>query len=388
MPAGDANGMRVVYLGHTARLSGAELALVRMLRQLPEVEAHVVLAEEGPLVARLLDVGATVEVLELPTGSRTLERSRVRLGRLPLSAALETGRYTVTLARRLRELGPDLVHANTLKAWTYGGPAAALAGVPVVWHVHDRIADDYLPATAATLLRASARWLPAAVVANSNTTLATLGKQRVRGTVMPYPVEPCRRATRPSDDTFTVGMVGRIAEWKGQDVLLRALARAFPSGRERAVIVGAPLFGEDGYDQSLRRLRDRLNLRGRVVFRGFREDVQAELATFDALVHASVIPEPFGQVVVEGMAAGLPVVAAAAGGPREIIDDERTGLLCPPGDIDALAAALRRLAYDEKLRRRLGSAARAGARAYRPGVVAGQLVAVYREVLSRTEGRR
>jgi glycosyltransferase involved in cell wall biosynthesis len=95
-----------------------------------------------------------------------------------------------------------------------------------------------------------------------------------------------------------------------------------------------------------------------------------------------VLPEPFGQVVVEGMAAGLPVVAAAAGGPAELIVDGRTGLLYPPGNADAIAGILQRLASDCALRRRLGLAAREKARELSPEAVAAQLMDVYRAVLS------
>ena len=93
----------------------------------------------------------------------------------------------------------------------------------------------------------------------------------------------------------------------------------------------------------------------RVVFRGFREDVWAELSQIHLLVHCSLIPEPFGQVVVEGMAAGVPVIAADAGGPAEIITHNVDGILTAPGDVAALAAAMRRIRDDASLRQALVS---------------------------------
>ena len=82
------------------------------------------------------------------------------------------------------------------------------------------------------------------------------------------------------------------------------------------------------------------------------EDVPLQLETLDILVHASLIPEPFGQVVIEGMASGLPVVAPRAGGPAEVIEDGVTGILYPMGDVGALAGALRELAGKPALRSR------------------------------------
>jgi glycosyltransferase involved in cell wall biosynthesis len=100
-------------------------------------------------------------------------------------------------------------------------------------------------------------------------------------------------------------------------------------------------------------------------------------------VHSSTVPEPFGQVVIEGMAAGLPVLAAGAGGPAEVVRHDEDGLLYPPGDVGALAAALRRLAADEPARRRLGAAGRLTARRFRPEVAAERLMGVYDQVLGR-----
>jgi glycosyltransferase involved in cell wall biosynthesis len=368
----EASRTKVVFLDHTATLSGGELALARLLSAL-DVNAHVILGEDGPLAVRLRELGATVEVL--PFAARELPRERVGA---PL-ATLTSIVYSVRLARRLRALRPDVVHANSLKSGLYGGVAGRLARVPVVWHIRDRISDDYLPPRVVRFVRLAARVLPSAVIANSETTGATLG---VPATIVPSPVvvAPLDRRT---NGTFRVGMIGRIAPWKGQHVFLDAFAQAFGEGDERACVVGAPLFGadEEAYADRLRGLVTELDLDGRVEFTGFSHDVASELAHLDVLVHASTLPEPFGQVVVEGMAAGLAVVAANAGGPAEIVETETTGLLYPPGDAVALAAVLRRLAGDAGLRLRLGEAARERARAFSPETVAAQVEAVYRRVL-------
>ena len=128
-------------------------------------------------------------------------------------------------------------------------------------------------------------------------------------------------------------MVGRVAPWKGQHVFLPAFARAFAGGSERAVIVGAAMFGatEADYGAGLQETASVLGIADRVDFRGFREDVWSELHQMDILVHASVTPEPFGQVIVEAMLAGVPVIASAAGGPGEIVTDNVDGRPLPAG---------------------------------------------------------
>jgi glycosyltransferase involved in cell wall biosynthesis len=373
--------LSVVYVDHCASLSGAELSLLRLLTALPEVDAHVVLAVDGPLVERLRAASVSVEVIRMPDVARLLRRDAVRGSVLAAGAATASAMYVGRLTHRLRELRPDLVHTNSLKAALYGGLAARIAGIPVVWHLHDRISDDYLPPGAVRLVRRAARWLPDAVIANSAATRATLGT-RSGTAVISSPVDQSVRH-RVHSGPFTVGVLGRLAPWKGQEVFLRAFAQAFPDGASRAVLIGAALFGEEDYADGLRTLARRLGIAHRVEFRGFRDDVAAELARLDVLVHCSTMPEPFGQVVVEGMAAGLPVVATAAGGPAEVVSHDVDGLLYPPGDTAALAAALRLLEADEPLRNRLGAQARRSARRFRPQVVAEQVMGVYREVLAR-----
>ena len=142
------------------------------------------------------------------------------------------------------------------------------------------------------------------------------------------------------------------------------------------------MFGEDDYEAELKRLGQELGLDDRVTFVGFTRDIDRELAGFDMLVHASVVAEPFGQVVVEGMAAGLAVIATAAGGPMEIITPDVDGVLVAPGDVDELAAALVTLADDPALRDRLGVAAVQRASDFHPDVIGQAMMAVYRDLLS------
>lgn len=379
-----ARRLRIAILGHSAKLSGAELSLVELVAAFDDVEPIVLLAENGPLVERLEQVGADVEVLPLRREARLVRRDELRGGPFGLVyAEAATAAYAARLARRLRGLHVDLVHANTLKALFYGGAATQLARRPLVWHAHDRISEDYLPRSAVRLVRGVARMTAKGVIANSNSTLATLGRLRRPATVIPEPVrhQAFGERRRRNSEPFVAAMVGRIAPWKGQDVFLRAFAGAFPDGDERAVILGAPLFGEEQYERSLRTLIAQLRLGDRAELRGFTNDVPGELAEVDALVHASVIPEPFGRVIVEGMAAGLPVIAAAGGGPDEIVTEGVDGLLYPPGDVDELAERLRRVSTDDGLAERLATAAAERARAFSPELAAAQTSAFYRRVL-------
>jgi glycosyltransferase involved in cell wall biosynthesis len=381
---------RILFVDHCARLSGAEIALLRLVENLPDVRSHVLTFEDGPLLVALGAVGVTTEIVAMP--ARTTGLARARIGRrLPWRAALDSLVQVARLTRRFRRLRPDVVHANSLKACLAAGIAARLAGVPCVWHARDIVDVESYPRVAVWLVRRAARRLPRAVIANSTTTLASLrlptegAPSRV---VIPDPLPdeffaPGHEHRRAANAGPVIGMVGRLAPWKGQHVFLEAFARAFPDGDARAHVVGDALFGEDEYRDALRARAVSLGIDDRVAFRGFRTDVRAELSMLDVLVHASVRPEPFGQVIVEGMATGLPVVASNAGGPTEIIHDGIDGFLVAPGDADALAAVLRRLALDPDRRRAIGEAARATATGYRASALVPRVQAIHR-VVART----
>ena len=376
--------LRVTYLDHVGRVSGAEIALVRLIEAVgPELEATVILAENGELVERLGAAGARVEVLPLAEQVRGISREEIRPGLRQAYGAAEVARYTSRLRRRLRDLRPDLVHTTSLKASVYGMVAARAAGLPVLWHLHDRLARDYLPSAVVPPMRLLAATAPSALVAPSRFTLETVGRRFRRGMVVaalpnavPYP----ERAVEVRDEVETVTMIGRLTWWKGQHVFLEAFARAFPDRPVRARLVGAATFGEADYERKLREQANRLGIADRVDFVGFVPDVSGEHERADLLVHASVLADPLNTVVLEGMAAGVPVVATDTGGHVEYLRDGREGLLHRPGDIHGLAQVLRRASEDAELRRRVAAGARERAQELTPAAVAERWMSLYRSL--------
>ena len=358
---------------------------------MPELSRHVdvtvLLGEDGPLVGRLRGMGVQVEVLPLAQSVRDLRRERVRPGRFAPQVPIRTLRYALHLRRRIRELDADIVHTNSLKAALYGGVAGRLAPAFVVWHIRDRISEDYLPRSAVRLVRTASLFVPHALVANSQETLSTVPRRRrsrvIYNAIVPDTAgasAPARRA-RTEPATPIVGMVGRLAPWKGQDVFLDGFARAFRGTNVRGRVIGSALFGEDGFERELQERARALEIAEQVEFRGFREDVWSELHELDILVHCSVRPEPFGQVVLEGLAAGVPVVAARAGGPAEVITDGVDGILTSPGDAAELARELRRLVDDPALRDRLAAAGHRRSADFTPERTVARLLDVYSDLL-------
>ena len=184
----------------------------------------------------------------------------------------------------------------------------------------------------------------------------------------------------PND--FVVLMLGNIREWKGQHVLLDAAARLPDAlqSRLRVLLAGEASKQDSGYVEQLRAQGERLRKPASVAFLGSRSDVADLLSAADVMVHASTAPEPFGLVLLEAMAMGVPVVASDSGGPAEIID-AGSGLLVPAGDAAELAVTLERLAADQPLCRELGAGGRRRAATFSADTVARTHAAIYRRLL-------
>lgn len=360
--------------------------MLRFIEAASDVESIVLLAEDGPLVSGLEAAGARVEVLPLAERTRALKRTDVRPGAPQATAALDIARYVEKLRRRLRRLQPNVISTISLKAGAYGVLAGRLSGIPVVWHLHDQIDPSYLASQAVLPMRIMIGTLPSAVISPSRTTLDTVGRFRpgILRAIIPHPIPMPATPVEIRDRVRRIGIVGRIAPWKGQDVFLKAFASAIDEPDIHAVVVGSAIFGEEDYGQELAQLAAELGIEDRVEFTGFRSDVQREFASLDLLVHASVLTEPFGTVVFEAMAAGLPVIGARSGGVAEYIVNGRHGLLHTPGDSDELGRLLRQAVDDVELRRTLARDGRAMTEAMAPPKIAALWSEVYDAVLGRT----
>lgn len=374
--AADADQPVVAFLTHSAQLSGCELFLLRVTGAMTRVRPVVVLGEHGPLEQALADAGVEHHVVPLPTVTSTHGSEARTLSVASLRKIAGTVTVARAVARLLRRRGVRLVTTHSAKAHVYGGLAARMASLPCLTHLHSVIGADGGRRANATLLRAAATILPDGVIANSATTAASLRHRRGAVAVIGCPVDvPASVPEEPR--TPSVAVIGRLAACKGQDVAIRAFAAARARGLPpdvRLRIVGAPLFAPDReYAEGLPALAAELGVEGVVDFLGHRSDVGAEIARATTVVHASRVPEGFGQVVVEAMAMGRTVVASDAGGPGEVVTDGEDGILVPADDVPALARALCAVFADARRRRAMGRRARATAERWALPVVVDEL---------------
>ena len=354
-----------LFVSHTGEKGGAELFLADLVKAGPHSWRACFLSG-GATAEDLAEAGRPP--LMLSAGEKMLSiRRNSSFGALARGAA-DVMAVAWQLSREARHF--DVICANSQKALFVCALAAKLSRRPLVWILHDIVTD---PAFSATNRRASlafARLFAKLVAVNSEETgraFIEAGGEADKVRIVYNGFDPAKAKLRDPDVAARlraelglgpqplVGLFGRLSEWKGQHVFLDALAAM---EGVQAVIVGGALFGQEAYEARIREQASRLGLDGRVRFLGFRSDVPELMASMDVVAHTSIVAEPFGRVVVEAMMCGRPVVATRGGGVTEIIRDGETGLLVPPGDAAALAAALGTILSDPALAQRLGQSGR------------------------------
>jgi glycosyltransferase involved in cell wall biosynthesis len=354
---------RVLFLNQAGVLSGAELSLLDIARYYAG-SSRVLLFANGPFREQLERAEIAVEVLPAP--HKVSEISREGNGLRDLQGLPGVLRLAWRVARVAHSY--DVLYANSQKALVVGALASKLAGKEMIWHLHDMLTADHFGQARRTLAIGLANRLVTRVIANSKASAAAFVEEGGRAEqvrvvyngIDPAPfeaVEPTEADTLRKELGLAkvplVGVFGRLAPWKGQHVLLEALAHL---PRVHALLVGEALFGEYAYAKALREQANALGVADRVHFLGFRQDVPRLMLLSDVVVHTSTAPEPFGRVIVEGMLARRPVVATRPGGVVEIIEDGVSGVLVQPGDAKVLAGALADLLTNPAKARTLAAA--------------------------------
>jgi glycosyltransferase involved in cell wall biosynthesis len=289
---------------------------------------------------------------------------------------LKAARAQLRLARDIRRHGIQIVHSYNFYANVFAIPAAKLAGACVVASIRDMGA--YLSPWQRAAQRMVCR-LADRIVVNANAIkdwLVADGYTADRITVIPNGLDLGRFQQERTGrlhkefgltaDSPLIGVIGRLAPRKGLEQFLSAaaiVASRFPSARflimgEEAPMIRGEMIAKDvTYRQELMRQAAQLGLVDRVMFTGFRADVERLLAELAVSAQPS-LSEGMSNTLLESMAAGVPVVATSVGGAVEVVQDEVNGLLVPPGDPNALANAICRFLDARDFAVRLGQAGR------------------------------
>jgi glycosyltransferase involved in cell wall biosynthesis len=377
---------RVLYIERPVRVGGSVISLYELVRGLdtsryePVVLFHgpnpyreqfqalgvqvIVLSEQSPAVPSTVsqrDIAASLSRYGnwLATGYRTAKEVYL-LARWDLPLAWP-------LARLIKKEAIDLVHHNNgLRVNRAAVVAARLAGVPQICHV--RWLPEFSP-----LERYLAHFVHYFIYISQavEQRCRDLGIAASKGQVVYNPINfeaygqsnhiaELQAELGLTDEDRLVSNVGRLDWWKGHDDFLQAMAEVIQSQpNAKALIVGASdsMPRNQAYHQRLQQLVTDLKLSDHIIFTGFRTDIPCVMAASDVVVHSASEPEPFGRVIVEAMAAGRPVVATAAGGVLDIVEDQVTGLLVPPKNAALMAKAIQQLLENPEQAGKLGQRA-------------------------------
>jgi len=321
-------------------------SLCRHLKENTAIRPVVVLLEKGELYERLRNAGVVIHFVPLRHKYDILQASKI--------------------AAILREENVSIIHSHGYKGTLLGALAARRLGIPLIKTEHGaseplhgwdgvKLALNYrIDRVTTSLFVESLVYITRDLLIQKGLT----GRQKTL--VIHNGIPPVDDLTR--DDTlfepgkFNVGIVGRLTPVKGHDILFKAVRRARTWRDIRVHVIGSGHLLE-----SLEKSVTELNLNGQVKFLGFKRDVGHYMAGLDCLAMPS-LNEGLPYTLLEAMHQGLPIVASAVGGMKEVLVPNETALLFKPGDVAALSDQLDRLCGDRQLRLRLGGAARQVAR--------------------------
>ena len=358
--------MKILFLDQSGKPGGAELCLIDIAKPYRQ-SCLIGLFADGSFKTLLEENQIPVKVLTHKL-IQVRKESSFTQGLSSLTQLLPLIATVVKTARKY-----DLIYANTQKALVVGALASLFSNRPLVYHLHDILSLDHFSKTNRRIAVQTANKFASLVIANSQASQAafiTAGGRPNIVKVVYNGFDPTKYEVKESqvndirqklklNGKFVVGHFSRLAPWKGQHILIEALAKS--PQEVMAILVGDALFGEQDYVSHLHGLVSDLGLENRVKFLGFRDDIPQLMAACDLVSHTSTSPEPFGRVIVEGMLCGRPIVAAKAGGAVELVEHDLNGFLTEPENIQELAAVINNCFSDPKKVAKIAKTARQSA---------------------------
>lgn len=367
----------ILYIHPSNELYGADRSLLRLVRNLDPSKYRVSVLissdieyPQNQLSTELAKSNITVSSIPMAVIRRRYFNLR---GLLALSVCLLRSVWQLT--RLIRSQNVDIVHTNSSVVLS-GAIAAAIARRPHVWHVREIYTSPKLLGKAMAIIISILSKQVVAVSIPVRQQLVDDGCSAEKIEVVHNGIDlesfgpnpETRRQTRSElnldQSRFTVGMVGRISSWKGQEVVVRAAKYVLAQQPDvQFVLAGGVVEWEAFRRDKLLSLIAQLEVAEHVHVLDFRKDVPSLLTAFDLFILPSILPDPYPTVVLEAMASGLPVIGTNHGGVTEMITDS-CGLLVEPNNPELLANSIIELASNRARTSQMGHAARQRALTY------------------------
>ncbi|MEO1761323.1 MAG: glycosyltransferase family 4 protein [Cyanobacteria bacterium J06629_18] len=344
--------MKILFLDQSGKPGGAELCLIDIAKPYKD-NCLVGLFADGSFKDLLSKNHIPVQVLT-NQAIQVKKESSLGQGLASITQLAPLITKVIKIARNY-----DLIYANTQKALVVGAIASFFSRLPLVFHLHDILSPEHFSQTNRKISVTLANRASLVIVNSEASKKAFIeaGGEADKVKIVYNGFDPQKYRSNETEiqqirkelqleDKFIVGHFSRLAPWKGQHILIEALAKCPPE--VAVILVGDALFGEQDYVKQLHQQIDALQLQNRVKFLGFRNDIPLLMSACNLVAHTSTSPEPFGRVIVEAMLSGTPVVAAAAGGAVELVESGTNGFLATPGNPQELTEIIETCLSDKQ----------------------------------------
>jgi glycosyltransferase involved in cell wall biosynthesis len=329
---------KVLFFDHSAQFGGAERSLLDIITGLKKTDNTFVTSNEA-ILTRFKKKG--IRCILFPMPSKIVNKKR-NAG-INLSEICIIVKLILRFIDLLRKENPDIVYTNSQKAHLIGGVSARMLQIPVCVHFRDIFNRNLFSKIWTFIIYLIANNLIAISNAVAKQFPAS-GKVKVVYNGIDIKLNSYKNVEK-KNPCFIVGYAGQIARWKGIEYFIQSAGIIMQKKKIniKFIIVGGAIFGDEEYLKELKDLTQKLKLEESIQFKGVVENAINEISEFDVLVHPSVLPEPFGRVLIEAGVLGKPVIATNIGAVPEIVIDGETGILVPVKNASAIAEGIAKL---------------------------------------------
>ncbi|MBO0471099.1 glycosyltransferase family 4 protein [Enterococcus sp. DIV0242_7C1] len=337
---------KILFLHSSSELYGSDKSLLNLVNKLDRTkyQIYVMLPSQGELVEKIEETGNCKVIIK---SIAILRRKNLSIKGI-VSYFRDFFSSVKYLKAFIKENNIDIIYTNTSVVFP-GGVAAKSLNKKSIWHVREIISNKYENFIVKRIVNRYAD----VIIGNSKATLNSIIIDKNKGRVI-YNVVDIKNDfldSQRKNQTFTIGMAGRINRWKGQDFFVDAALEVLKEYPDVTFLIAGDVFkGEEYLKESLKEKISKSDGSKKIKLLGLISNMEEFYRSLDIFVLPSIKPEPFGLVILEAMARRVPVIATNFGGPAEIIQDEVTGILVEPKNVTELTQKIKMLIDDSEKR--------------------------------------
>lgn len=379
---------RIAYFSHSIDIGGAEVSLFHLIKGLDREKFIIYLI--CPENSKMIDFFSKLEVnivkYKIDDTLLNIRTKDIKLAHIPFIVIKNTRNILETIyfiRKKIKKYKIDVIHSNSMKAH-FLSPFIKLKNTVLIWHIRDLISSNIVRSILKLLsnrvdsIIAISGFVAENLEINNKTKIIYNCVDFSNYSGKYYDIK--KELGLSKSDKLLLS-IGQLTERKGFHFLLPAFQKVHNKNKDiKLCIVGTNLFHGPEYFEQLKMYIKKNNLEQSVYFLGFRKDVPDILRSSDLFVFPS-INEPFGRVVIEAMAANIPIIASNSGGIPEIIQNEISGLLVENGDVAAIESAMESILGNENLSKHLVNNAQREKDKYLPQKHVKEIVKIYNTLL-------